>query len=97
MGVGEEDLGSGDVGKGGNVVIPKGGIHDGARRVERHPLEEGSPNPLGDTALDLPPGLHGVDDRAGVERLHTLQDADFAGDAMHGDAEAMGQKTRGPG
>jgi len=31
VGVGEEDLGSGDVGKGRNAVIPEGGIHDGRR------------------------------------------------------------------
>ena len=62
VGVGEEDLGSGDVGEGRNAVIPEGGIHDGAGRVDHHPLEEGRPDPLGDSALELSPRLHGVDD-----------------------------------
>ena len=97
VGVGEEDLGAGDVGEGRNAVIPEGGIHDGAGRVDHHPLEEGRADPLGDAALELSPRLHGVDDRAGVEGLHALQDADLAGDAMHGDAKTMGQKGRGTG
>ena len=97
VGVGEIDLGSGDVGEGGDAVIPESGVHDGAGLVDHHPLEQRGADPLGDSALDLPARLHGVDDRAGVEGLHALQDADLAGDAMHGDAKTMGQKGRGTG
>ena len=57
----------------------------------------GCPDPLGDSTLDLSPRLHRVDDRAGVEGLHALKDADLAGDAMHGDPKAMRQERRGSG
>ena len=36
-----------------------------------------------------PRQLHRVDDRAGIRRVHALQDHDFAGHPVDGDAEAM--------
>ena len=43
-------------------------------------------------ASRLPVGarLHRVDDRAGVEGLHAVQDADLPGYTMHRDAKTMG-------
>ncbi len=91
----QENLRSGDVGESGNTVVPEGLIHDRARGVDHHPLEQRRADPLGDSAFELSSGLHGVDDLAGVEGLHALKDADLAGDAMHGDAKSVGHEGRG--
>ena len=59
VGVGEEDLGSGDVGEGRNAVIPEGGIHDGAESRRSPFARTGSiPIPWATAALELAPRLH---------------------------------------
>ena len=43
----------------------------------------------GDGAVDLAAALHRVDQPADVGGVHAVQDADLAGDAMHGEPNAL--------
>ncbi len=44
---------------------------------------------LGDAAFDLAAALHGIDDEAGIGRMHAAQNPDLAGMRVHRDPEAL--------
>ncbi len=77
-GLGEENLGAGDVGKGRDVVVAerRGGDLSGAVDVDM--LIERAADGLGDAALDLTSALQRVHDRAGVGGMDAAENADFA-------------------
>src|SRR3954452_21369231 len=62
--LGEEDLGAGHVGEGGQVVVAEFGIGHAAVRVDHHLLVERCTERLRDTAFDLTAALHGIGDDA---------------------------------
>ena len=47
------------------------------------------PKPMRDRAVDLAAALHRVDQPPDIGGMHAVQDADLAGDAMHGEPNAM--------
>src|SRR5436305_49327 len=49
------------------------------------------------TSVSAPPGpLYRVNDRAGIDGLHTLEDTDLAGGPVDGDPEALHVEGDGP-
>ena len=65
--------------------------------IEDHPLEQRCADALRDRAFDLSAALHGVENRPGVGGMDTLQNTNFPGDPIHGDAKpcTLKQVVRG--
>ena len=94
MRIGEENLSSGNIGESGDAVVAESRIDHFAVLVEDHALEQRCADALRDRTFDLSAALHGVEDRSGVGSVDALQNANFSGDPIHGDAEAMNIEAR---
>src|SRR4029078_8815936 len=86
--IGEVNLGARDVRVGRDAVVAELWVDDLSGLVDHDPLVERPTNSLRYRALNLPMQLHGIDHRARVRGVDTLQDRDLAGDAMDSDTEA---------
>src|SRR4029078_4438052 len=96
-GLGEIDLLARDVGKRRDVIVAKRRIDHAPRGIAQELFVERGAERLRDTAFDLPPALHGIDDAAGVGGVDALQNPDFAGMPIDRDTEALEGEGDRPG